>query len=84
GVPCITTAVGGTPSSVRDGFNGMALPLEADADAYAACIAGLMLDHDRYRALAHGALNEHHERLNWNSAGLTLRRHLEELLAARG
>jgi hypothetical protein len=43
-----------------------------------------MLDHDRYRALAHGALNEHHERLNWNSAGLTLRRHLEELLAARG
>lgn len=84
GVPCITTAVGGTPSSVRDGVNGMALPLAADADAYATCIAELMLDHDRYRELAHGALNEHHERLNWNSAGITLRRHLEDLLRARG
>lgn len=84
GVPCITTAVGGTPSSVRNGVNGLALPLEADADAYAAAIAELMIAPERYRALAHGALNEHHERLNWNSAGLTLRRHLEELLAARG
>ncbi|HMQ76613.1 MAG TPA: glycosyltransferase [Flavobacteriales bacterium] len=84
GVPCITTAVGGTPSSVRDGVNGMALPLKADAADYAASIAALMLDPDGYRDLAHGALNEHHERLNWTSTGLTLRRHLEELLRSRG
>ncbi|NUQ15898.1 MAG: glycosyltransferase family 4 protein [Flavobacteriales bacterium] len=79
GVPCITTAVGGTPSSVRNGVNGLALPLEAGAEAYADAIADLMHDHARYRALAHGALNEHHERLNWHSTGLTLRHHLEEL-----
>jgi hypothetical protein len=43
-----------------------------------------MIEPERYRRLAHGALNEHHERLNWNSAGITLRRHLEELLGSRG
>lgn len=79
-LPSITTRVGGVGEVVRDGENGMALPLTAGADQYAETIAGLWFDHDTYRELSAGARRAFDERLNWDAWGREVRPMLSKIL----
>jgi glycosyltransferase involved in cell wall biosynthesis len=80
GLPSITTKVGGVGEVVRDGENGMALPLSAGAEDYAETIAKLWFNHDEYRALSAGARRAFDERLNWDAWGRQVRAVLAEIL----
>ena len=83
GVPCITTDVGGTTGSIREGVNGHALPLSAGEDAYAEVITRYFTSPSDYRKLALSALAEHHDRLNWSATGRALLHHMGGLVAER-
>jgi glycosyltransferase involved in cell wall biosynthesis len=64
-MPSLTTAVGGIPSIIESGCTGWALPLEADAAAYAEKLLEMTSDPDQYRAMAWRARRDYEARLNW-------------------
>jgi len=67
GVPAIATATGGIPSVIRNGINGFALPLEAEAEHYGETILEAFEPRDRYLALAQDSFGEFEQRLNWDA-----------------
>jgi glycosyltransferase involved in cell wall biosynthesis len=67
GVPVISTATGGIPCIIREGYNGFTLPLEAGPGDYAALIATHCADPAAYRALARRSFVEFEQRLNWRA-----------------
>jgi len=81
GLPVIATATGGVPEIVRDGENGFLLPYEARGDAYAAVIAGLYRDEQRYGHLARTSRAAFENRLNWDAWGVAVKGILAELPA---
>jgi glycosyltransferase involved in cell wall biosynthesis len=78
GLPCLGTAVGGIPSIIANGINGQLFPIEADGEAYADYIIGLMDDFPRYRKLAAQSAETARSRLNWEVAGRQVAAFLEE------
>jgi glycosyltransferase involved in cell wall biosynthesis len=82
GVPSLTRLTGGVEDAVRDGINGRVFPFAADADAYAAYIAGLWADQQAYEALARSSFAEYRTRLNWLVVGQQLRAVLEDAAGA--
>lgn len=80
GLPVVSTRTGGIVSIVRDGVTGRLLPVEADGPAYAELIATELLDPAVRRRLAHAALAEYHERLNWDAFGRQLMATLHEVV----
>lgn len=69
GLPSISTATGGVPGVVRDGVNGLLLPVEAGGEEYARVIAETLRDEERYMSLVAGSRREYEERLNWDVWG---------------
>jgi glycosyltransferase involved in cell wall biosynthesis len=69
GVPDIATRVGGIPTVVRDGINGMLFPLAASEDEYADYILKMFTDYDAYQKLALSSFDEYQKRLNWKVSG---------------
>jgi glycosyltransferase involved in cell wall biosynthesis len=65
-VPSIATRVGGVPSAVRDGINGVLLDRDSDPHAFADAIESTL---PNYRALALASRQEYERRLNWEVAG---------------
>ena len=82
GVPDLATRVGGIPTIVRDGVNGILFAPD-DARTMAELIAELMRDPARYRALARSSFDEYQKRLNWSVAGATVKRLIEEAIVRR-
>jgi glycosyltransferase involved in cell wall biosynthesis len=80
GVPCITTRVGGIPSLIRDGVNGMTFALNTTPAAYATFIASVFVDYRAYSELALGAVDEYHSRLNWSTSAHTVATLLDGLV----
>ncbi|WP_204281965.1 glycosyltransferase family 4 protein [Pontibacter burrus] len=80
GVPAIATAVGGIPTVIKDEVNGKLFPLEASDNAYAEYILQVFTDNRRYQELALSSFNEYTQRLNWSSAGQTIKNLLKEVL----
>ncbi|MBC8105887.1 MAG: glycosyltransferase family 4 protein, partial [Anaerolineae bacterium] len=78
GVPNIATNVGGIPTIVRDGVNG-ALFQTGDAKAMSERIDGLMRDRNAYEHLAVNSFCEYRSRLNWETAGRTVKSMLRGL-----
>jgi glycosyltransferase involved in cell wall biosynthesis len=72
GLPIITTDTGGIPTYVRQGINGVRLPLAADAEIYADHIYRLFRDVAAYEAMALAGWEEYRQRLNWGSSVATL------------
>lgn len=68
GLPIITTDTGGISTYVRQGVNGVRLPLSANAKAYAKSIYDLFADRTRYAAMAIAGWEEYTQRLNWESS----------------
>jgi glycosyltransferase involved in cell wall biosynthesis len=75
GVPNLATRVGGIPTIVRDGKNGVLFPPD-DAPSMADVVLDLMRDYGRYRELAFSSFEEYQSRLNWDVIG----RHVKALL----
>jgi len=50
-IPAITTETGGVPEIVKDGVNGYCLPYSANGNTYAALIAELFLNQEKFKEL---------------------------------
>jgi glycosyltransferase involved in cell wall biosynthesis len=72
GLPIITTDTGGISTYVRQGVNGVRIPLSASAESYAEHIYRLFHDRAAYEAMALSGWEEYKERLNWKSSVMTL------------
>lgn len=84
GVPCLASRVGGIPTIVRDEVNGKLFPRQSDPDEYARYVAGHFEDFASYRRLARSAFGEYESRLNWDVAGQTVRRLLDQIVGRPG
>jgi glycosyltransferase involved in cell wall biosynthesis len=79
GVPCIATKVGGIPTIVRHGVNGLLLEADASPADFVEQIRPLMSDWERYRHLAQTSHEEYRTRLNWQTSGQRVRSLIEQL-----
>jgi glycosyltransferase involved in cell wall biosynthesis len=79
GVPSVATRVGGVPTVVREGLNGVLLPVDARAEDYADQIERLLGRRDEYQALARTSRIEFETRLNWQTAAGRVKSVLESL-----
>lgn len=79
GVPSLATRTGGVPDVVAEGETGFTLPPEDRGEGYAAAIAGLWADPDRYQALRASSRRAYETRLNWDAWGRTVMAGIEAL-----
>jgi glycosyltransferase involved in cell wall biosynthesis len=68
GLPIITTDTGGIATYVRQGVNGIRIPLTASAETYADEIWRLFYDRTAYRSMALAGWEEYRQRLNWETS----------------
>ena len=68
GLPIITTDTGGIPTYVRQGINGVRIPLTASAETYAEHIWRLFHDSAAYNSMALAGWEEYRQRLNWETS----------------
>lgn len=66
GLPCIATPVGGVPSVIEDGANGLLVPV-GDSDALAGAIEKLAADPGLRRRLGVNARQTVEKRFNWQT-----------------
>jgi glycosyltransferase involved in cell wall biosynthesis len=65
GMPAITTETGGVPEIVKDGVNGYCLPYSANGNTYAALIAELFLNQEKFKELITSSRARYEAYLNW-------------------
>jgi glycosyltransferase involved in cell wall biosynthesis len=68
GLPIITTDTGGISTYVRQGVNGIRIPLSGGAECYAEHIFRLFYDRAGYEGMALAGWCEYKSRLNWESS----------------
>jgi len=68
GLPIITSDTGGIATYVRQGVNGIRIPLNASAEAYAEEISRLFHDSAAYSSMALAGWDEYRQRLNWETS----------------
>lgn len=68
GLPSVTADTGGLASYVRNGVNGIRLPLAATAEDYAREILRMFRDQDFYEGLCLTSFEEFETRLNWRTS----------------
>jgi len=73
GLPSLATEVGGIPSAIRDNRNGKLFRLDQGAESYAEYIMECLASRERYQALAISSFREYRQRLNWSTAGESVR-----------
>lgn len=83
GLPSLAYATGGAPEYVRDGVNGVCLPLGTPASGFATAIQAILEDPARYEALSLRAFEEYQNRLNWDNSIRTLVNICQQALTAR-
>lgn len=81
GVPCIATNVGGIPTIIKPSLNGNLFDLKASTSAYCDYIYHLFTNYKDYKKLALSAFNEYQSRLNWDTAGKTVKNLLADLVS---
>jgi glycosyltransferase involved in cell wall biosynthesis len=67
GVPSVSSSVGGIPSIIADGENGICLPASAQADAFYERMRDIFLDDQAYQRMATEAFASFEERLSWTA-----------------
>jgi glycosyltransferase involved in cell wall biosynthesis len=67
GMPSIATDTGGLKSSVFNDLNGYLLPERSQPEDYAAKIADIWLDKNKYRQLSRSSRKLYQEKLNWDA-----------------
>ena len=83
GVPTLGADVGGVASSLSEGVNGHLLAPGASPREWAALLAELYGDRERYRALALSSFEEYERRLNWSTSAALVVGYVAELLEER-
>lgn len=68
GLPIITSDTGGIATYVRQGANGIRIPLTAGAETYAEQIWRLFHDRVAYTSMALAGWEEYTQRLNWETS----------------
>ena len=68
GLPIITSDTGGIATYVRQGVNGIRIPLTATAETYAVHIWRLFHDSAAYSSMALAGWEEYRQRLNWETS----------------
>jgi len=68
GLPIITSDTGGIATYVRQGVNGIRIPLTASAESYAEHIWRLFHDRAAYGSMALAGWDEYRQRLNWETS----------------
>ena len=79
GVPSVAPAVGGVPTAVEDGVNGLLVPARPTPDEIADRVEGLLSDPGAYRALCRSARDRFERELNWDVAVGRVAAHLREV-----
>ena len=82
GLPPIGADTGGVGTIVRDGENGLLLPLDADPGDYVRAIGTMWSDAAAYRDLQIGARESFEARLNWRAWGDQIEQELLRLIGA--
>ena len=67
GVPSLTTSVGGIPSIIKNGVNGLCLPLATTAEQFAAEIQPVLGSRQSYTTMAMAARRAYKADLSWTS-----------------
>ena len=80
GVPCVSTRVGGIPTTIRDDKNGKLFSQSASVEEYCYYIAEIFTDYERYKELAVSSFSEYDSRLNWSTSSKVVRDMLFELV----
>jgi len=83
GTPALACDTGGVSTAIHSGENGLLLPVDAPAPAYADAIATTFADYGRYRAMAAEARRHFEQRLNWDVAGRRAAEVLRRAAAAK-
>lgn len=83
GVPSVTTATGGIPTIIRDGYNGRLLPLDASIADYANAILAAA-EPKVYSQLCSDAVLAYEEELNWEVSSRRLIAQIEGALQREG
>lgn len=67
GVPCVITNVGGVSDLIQNDVNGYCMSFGAKGDEYAAVIASIFTDKERYYQLIQTSRDRFDEELNWDA-----------------
>lgn len=68
GVPSIAANVGGIPTIIKDGINGLLVDVPFSLEKLASDVMDLLAHKERYFDLAMSSFNEYTTRLNWSTA----------------
>lgn len=71
GLPVITTDVGGVSTAIRNGKNGVMLPLDAAISDYCDVIESYFRSPEEYQKFSISSFEEYEKRMNWDVAGKT-------------
>jgi glycosyltransferase involved in cell wall biosynthesis len=80
GVPCLSTTVGGIPTMIRNHANGQLFDPKADVTEYCRYIYQIFSNYSEYQDLARYAFHEYQSRLNWKTAGQTVKQLLTDIV----
>lgn len=83
GVPCLTTAIAGIPTIIREDINGKAFAMTDSIETYCDYVIRYMGDREAYHRLAMGAFSEYQTRLNWRAIGQTAKALFSKLVEER-
>ena len=79
GVPSLATQVGGVPTAVVDNMNGKTFPLDDSiVEHMTEYILDVIVDRGTYSELCISSFNEYYNRLNWVTAGNTVKQLIHE------
>jgi len=80
GLPSLATNTGGVSTAVRDGVNGKLFELSDSSEKYAEYIEKTLMDFESYKKLCFTSFEEYENCLNWEVAGKTIVKLIEEIL----
>lgn len=72
GLPVITNQTGGVGEIVKDGYNGLCLPINSNPEDFKLKILELLENEELYLSFVKNSIKAHEELLNWDSWGASI------------